>query len=105
MTERAVEQRLTREVRQRIPGALCLKLVCPGNAGVPDRVILLPRGGVVFVELKRPGGKPRPLQAEMHDRLMRLGFRVFGCVDSYEAVDEVVRVCNNLVGERDHVAK
>ena len=96
MIERDVEQRFTREVKRRITGALCWKLVSPGNAGVPDRLVLLPGGRVVFVELKRPGEKPRPLQVATHSKLRRLGFRVYGCVDSVERVEDVVRECEIL---------
>ena len=103
MIERDVEQRFVREVRRRITGALCLKLVSPGNAGVPDRLVLLPGGEAVFVELKRPGEKPRPLQVSVQRRIAGLGFRVYGCVDSPEAVDAVVRECACLarVGLRE----
>ena len=52
--EKEIESRLVKLVKRR--GGLCLKSVCPGWAGVPDRIVLLPRGRVVFVELKRPKG-------------------------------------------------
>lgn len=52
--EKEIESRLVKLVKRR--GGLCLKWVCPGWAGVPDRIVLLPRGRVVFVELKRPKG-------------------------------------------------
>lgn len=56
-------------------GGLCLKWVCPGWSGVPDRIILLPGGRVLFAELKRPrGGKVAPLQAWWSNRLAKLGF-------------------------------
>ncbi len=41
----------------------CLKWTCPGWRGVPDRIVLMPRGRVYFVELKRPkGGKLSEMQ-------------------------------------------
>lgn len=56
-------------------GGLCLKWVCPGWAGVPDRIILLPGGRVIFAETKRPkGGKVSRLQKWWHDKLTKLGF-------------------------------
>lgn len=59
-----------RLVRER--GGLCFKFVSPGNPGVPDRLILLPGGRVVFVELKTEGGRLSELQkwqiAEMEKR-------------------------------------
>ena len=45
--------------------------------GDPDRIILLEGGKVLFVELKRPGEKPRPLQLARHKLLRDLGFKVY----------------------------
>lgn len=56
-------------------GGLCLKWVCPGWSGVPDRIVLMPGGRVYFIELKRPkGGKIGPLQQWWVDKLRSLGF-------------------------------
>lgn len=56
-------------------GGVCLKWVCPGWAGVPDRIILLPGGRVIFAETKRPkGGKLSELQKWWLDKLQSLGF-------------------------------
>lgn len=72
--ERDIEQALVRLVRRH--GGLCLKWVCPGWAGVPDRIILLPGGRVCFAELKRPkGGTLSPLQKYWRRTLEGLGFR------------------------------
>jgi hypothetical protein len=55
-------------------GGVCLKWVCPGWAGVPDRIILLPGGRVIFAETKRPkGGKLSKLQEWWRDKLHSLG--------------------------------
>ena len=72
--ERDVEQALRCRVEKH--GGLCLKWVCPGWSGVPDRIILLPGGQVMFVETKRPkGGRIEPLQKWWAKTLHRLGFR------------------------------
>ena len=60
MREKTVETKIVTAVRSR--GGICMKLVSPGLAGVPDRIILLPGGQTAFAELKAPGKKPRPLQ-------------------------------------------
>ncbi len=74
--ERDIEQKLRRMVERR--GGWCLKWVCPGWSGVPDRIILLPRGRVIFVETKRPkGGRLSRLQEKWHDWLVELGFEVW----------------------------
>ena len=71
--EKELEVRLTRAVRAR--GGLCLKWVSPGASGVPDRIVLLPGGQVVFVELKRArGGRSSALQRFWARVLTRLGF-------------------------------
>ena len=55
---------------------LCLKWVCPGWSGVPDRIILLPGARIIFAETKRPkGGKISPLQEWWAKTLRQLGFR------------------------------
>lgn len=78
MTE--LEKDIERKLRTLVArhGGLCLKWVCPGWAGVPDRIVLLPGGRIVFVELKRPkGGRLSKLQEKWHDWLVELGFEVW----------------------------
>lgn len=71
--ERDIERALVGMVKRN--GGLCLKWVCPGWAGVPDRIILLPGGRLIFVELKRPkGGQLREMQKWWSQKLQRLGF-------------------------------
>lgn len=80
--EKDIEARLKREVEKQ--GGWCLKFVSPGRAGVPDRLILLPGGRVLFVELKRWGEKPRPLQERVIAKLRNLGFEVWVLDDKKE---------------------
>ena len=59
--EKDIERALVEKVKKR--GGYCLKWVCPGWAGVPDRIVLLPGARAIFVELKRPkGGRLSPMQ-------------------------------------------
>ena len=72
--ERDIERKL--RTMEECHGGLCLKWVCPGWAGVPDRIVLLPEGRVRFVELKRPkGGKVSKLQLWWRKKLIGLGFQ------------------------------
>ena len=59
---------------------------------MPDRIIVLPMGHIAFVETKSTGDMERPQQKFRHQQLRRLGCRVFSTVDSYEKVDEVIRM-------------
>ena len=71
--EKEIEKKLTDTVRKQ--GGLCLKWTCPGWAGVPDRIILLPGGRVVFAELKRPkGGVISSRQKWWANKLSCMGF-------------------------------
>lgn len=72
--EKEIEAKLRKLVVNH--GGLCLKWVCPGWAGVPDRIILLPGGRVVFAELKRPkGGRLSSMQRWWAKKLVDLGFQ------------------------------
>ena len=72
-----LEKEIERALREKVEsyGGHCLKWVCPGWAGVPDRVILLPGGHVMFVELKRdPSASGSSMQIWWARKLRDLGF-------------------------------
>lgn len=75
MKEKSIEQKLVKQIKA--AGGLALKFVSPGNAGVPDRLLLMPNGTAAFAELKAPGKKPRPIQEAMIQRLRNLGYPVY----------------------------
>lgn len=87
MREIRIEQRLVSEVKKR--SGLCPKFVSPGIDGMPDRLILLPKGRMAFAELKAPGRKPRPLQLARHKKLRKLGFAVY-VIDGTEQIGGVL---------------
>lgn len=71
MREADIERELVERVRA--AGGACYKWVSPGNAGVPDRIVIMPGGRVWFVELKTDTGQLRPLQKRQLSRLRALG--------------------------------
>lgn len=75
MREKQIERKLVETVKA--ASGICPKLVSPGTDGMPDRMVLLPKGRIGFVEVKAPGGAPRPLQTHRHRQLRALGFPVF----------------------------
>lgn len=94
--EKDVESALIKHIKQE--GGKCVKWVSPGNSGVPDRIILLPGGRILFAELKRPkGGKLSALQKIWHKWLRALGFTVFvvWTKEEAKAVIEYIRSTNH----------
>lgn len=71
MKESAIEAKLVRKVREL--GGLCYKFVSPGNPGVPDRLIILPEGRVVFAELKTEIGRLANIQKWQLEELRKRG--------------------------------
>ena len=85
MLEKDVEAYLRKKVKAM--GGRAYKWTSPGNAGVPDRIVVLPNGKVWFIELKRPGGRLSALQLAQINFLEKLGQNV--CVIfTKEEVDE-----------------
>jgi hypothetical protein len=82
--EKTIEGYLVKRVKE--AGGVAPKWVSPGMSGVPDRIVFLPGGRIIFVEVKAPGKKLRPLQVHVQGQLEALGvdFRV---VDSKETVN------------------
>jgi hypothetical protein len=72
--ERSVERRFTQLLDDR--GLEHVKFTPWSRTGRPDRLVLLPGGRPVFVELKRPGEVPRPKQDYEISKLRQLGYQV-----------------------------
>jgi hypothetical protein len=85
--ESEVEDYLRRQVKNL--GGMAEKFTSPNRRSVPDRLVSLPGGRVVFVEVKRPGAKPTANQQRDHERRRSLGCEVH-VVDSREAVDALI---------------
>ena len=74
MKESTIEARLAREVKKR--GGLCYKFTSPGNPGVPDRIVILPGGTTVYVELKTEIGRLAKIQKWQIEELRKRGVDV-----------------------------
>lgn len=86
--EKEIERKLKVLIEGKLNG-LCLKWVCPGWSGVPDRILLLPGGRVHFAELKRPkGSKTSSLQKWWKRKLEGLGFTVWH-IHTYEDLSNI----------------
>lgn len=84
MLEKDIESALCARVKSL--GGLCEKFISPGRRSVPDRIVTLPGGVIVFVEVKAPGKKPTDLQERDHARRKALGCRVV-VIDSMESAN------------------
>lgn len=102
-TEKDVERYLCKRVKEL--GGKAYKFVSPGNAGVPDRVIIIPVqtnlgiGLTYFAEVKKPGGLPRPLQKVVMRQMAHKGANVF-TVATYEDVDDA---CEDMKKDRRNI--
>lgn len=77
-------------------GAEVRKLAWVGRRHAPDRIAFFPYGIVWFVELKRPGKKPRAGQGRELERLKNKGCRTTW-LSTYDDID------NWLLGVLDEV--
>lgn len=71
-------------------GGRAYKFVSPGCSGVPDRVVCLPDGRVIFVELKSPKGVMSKLQIRRKAELMQMNQSVF-VLSTTEQVDNLLK--------------
>ena len=92
MKEKDIEKRLREEVKK--AGGLCLKFTPASWSGAPDRLILFPGGRVFFVELKRPGEEPRPLQKVRIRKLREMGFHA-EVLDNVDRIPGLIGACKS----------
>lgn len=71
-------------------GCIYLKLAGAGQRGQPDRMILK-ESKVLFLEIKRPGKKPEPLQLWWAKKLRAHGFTAEWC-DNSDRGCELIRI-------------
>ena len=87
VSEKSIERYLV--ARAKKLGLPCLKYSNPSVAGYPDRLLVLPDGQVVWVELKSKGRKPTKLQLMRHTELSGLRHSV-KVIDNRAGVDALM---------------
>lgn len=87
MQESNIEKYLKKCVEQN--GGLCLKLISVSMRGLPDRIVILPKGRIFFAEIKAPTQKPRLEQIRVHNIFKKLGVTVY-VIDSREKARRVI---------------
>jgi hypothetical protein len=85
MLERDIERALVKRVKEL--GGLCEKFTSPGRMSVPDRIVTMPNGRIIFVELKAPKKKPTLGQCRDHERRRALGCTVIVIDNMQDAKD------------------
>lgn len=93
MLEKRIEKRLVDGIKKL--GGRAYKFISPGNAGVPDRIVILPNQKTIFVELKTEKGKLTDLQKAQLRKLIDLGQSVevlYGIAD----VDLFLDLCKEM---------
>lgn len=96
-----MEKELERWLGQKLKklGCIYMKFVSPGHDGVPDRIIVMPGGDVLFVELKSETGRLSHTQAFQIARLRQKGATVKIVSTKVEAQELLVLVemkCNEF---------
>jgi hypothetical protein len=87
MRESRIEKYLRQQCRE--AGYECLKFKSPGRRAVFDRVVRLPQGKTLWIEVKRPGKRLTQAQQREQLRLEDLGHRA-EWVNSIKTVDWLV---------------
>ena len=92
--EKQIEKYLRLRVEER--GGVCMKFVSPGQDGVPDRIVVMPRGRVYFVELKTETGELSRIQKYQLKRLTDLD-QICSVVYGKEGVKEFLKDLDDWV--------
>ena len=87
MLEKETERRMCELIKKR--GGLTYKFTSPNNPGVPDRIVITPKGGVWFVELKTEKGRLRKMQEWQKSELEKHGANV-RAIQGWDAAREFV---------------
>ncbi len=89
VSEKAIERYLVDQAKQN--GLPCLKYSNPNMVGYPDRLLVLPGGGVIWVELKSKGCKPTKIQQMRIAELTGMGHRV-NVIDNKTDIEKLIKI-------------
>lgn len=95
MREKDIERWLGERLREL--GCLYFKFVSPMNPGVPDRIVILPGGKTIYVELKTEVGRLSSVQQRQIARMRERGAdvrTVRGVDEAKELLREVKELCD-----------
>lgn len=90
MNKNPIESKIETYLKTQIKniGGLCFKWKSTVN-GIPDQIVIFD-SNVHFIEVKRPGEKPRANQIHVHGQITKQGVPVF-TIDTTEKVDDFIR--------------
>jgi hypothetical protein len=71
--EKEIQSKVIKELERY--GWYCIKIIQTNKNGIPD-LVCHKQGRTMYIELKRPGLKPTPLQDVRHKELRRAGMNV-----------------------------
>lgn len=74
MTEQQIQSKKIKELEDE--GYFVIKLVSTNKNGIPDLIAIPRNSDVLFVEVKRPGGRLSKLQQYRHKQLKSHGIKV-----------------------------
>ena len=87
VSEKMIERYLVEKAKN--IGLPCLKYSNPNMVGYPDRLLVLPGGNVIWVELKSKGRKPTKIQQMRMAELTGMGHLV-RVIDNKPDIDELI---------------
>ena len=77
----------------KLKGFLVYKFSSPAHRGVPDRMFITQEGHVFFIEFKRKGNKPTPIQEREIKKLIDHGVKAF-VVDDVDSGKKLIDDAN-----------
>lgn len=102
MKESDIEKWLVGQIKE--IGGFADKFVSPGNPGVPDRIIVMPGGRIIFVELKTEIGRLSGIQKWQRERYQKMGvdFRVIKGMSAARDLVKELRCGREVMSDEVH---